>query len=140
MNTQGFINHPCEVPVDIEVCEASDQANISCASPFTGIRVRVAKAITPGSVVALGIHLQQPPFIASGEVCCCDELADGYEVAIQFHCPETAYAVRMIEQVCHIEQYRQRVAESEGRDLSEELAAQEWIARHAAAFPALLAG
>ena len=50
---------------------------------------------------------------------------------------ETAFAVRMIEQVCHIEQYRQQVSKKEGRELSRDGAALEWITQHAALFPEL---
>ena len=49
--------------------------------------------------------------------------------------PCTAYAVRMVEQVCHIESYRQRLSQERGRDISSEEAAQEWISHYAADFP-----
>ncbi|MCZ7563309.1 MAG: hypothetical protein M5U08_05410 [Burkholderiales bacterium] len=41
----------------------------------------------------------------------------------------------MVEQVCHIEEYRRAVARDEGRTLSTEEAAAEWIAEYAARFP-----
>jgi hypothetical protein len=41
----------------------------------------------------------------------------------------------MVEQVCHIETYRRTVAGTEGRELSAEQAALEWIAKFAASFP-----
>ena len=43
----------------------------------------------------------------------------------------------MIEQICHIEHYRKEVARVEGRELSTQEAASEWISRYASDFPAL---
>jgi hypothetical protein len=43
----------------------------------------------------------------------------------------------MIEQICHIEHYRQEVLRVEGRKLSSKEAASEWISKYARDFPAL---
>ncbi len=43
----------------------------------------------------------------------------------------------MVEQVCYIEDYRRFVLMHEGRELSQEDAASEWIAKYAAQFPAI---
>jgi hypothetical protein len=48
---------------------------------------------------------------------------------------DDAFLARMVEQVCHIEDYRKSVQRLEGRALSPEAAALEWIAHHAAQFP-----
>jgi len=42
--------------------------------------------------------------------------------------------------VCHIEDYRQSVSRIEGRQLSAEEAATEWIDRYARDFPSIAAG
>ena len=41
----------------------------------------------------------------------------------------------MVEQICHIEHYRIKVKENDGRDLNIEEAAQEWIEKYARDFP-----
>ena len=41
----------------------------------------------------------------------------------------------MVEQICHIEQYRREVLKKEGRRLSSEEAASEWIVKYASDFP-----
>jgi hypothetical protein len=41
----------------------------------------------------------------------------------------------MVDQLCHIEAYRKRVLAEQGRKLSSEAAAWEWVARYAAGFP-----
>jgi hypothetical protein len=41
----------------------------------------------------------------------------------------------MVEQVCHIKQYSKEILEKEGRKLSDEEAAVEWIEKYAKDFP-----
>ena len=48
---------------------------------------------------------------------------------------DRAFATRMVEQVQHIERYRQEVLRVEGRLLDDDSAALEWITRYAATFP-----
>ncbi|MEQ8937648.1 MAG: PilZ domain-containing protein, partial [Gammaproteobacteria bacterium] len=45
------------------------------------------------------------------------------------------FLLRMVEQLCHIEHYRNEIARVEGRELSSEQAAQEWISKYAESFP-----
>ena len=65
------------------------------------------------------------------------EKQHGYEIGLQFDDPEQLYQLRMIEQICHIEHYRQQVEQQEGRHLTSEQAAKEWIRRYAGDFPGL---
>ncbi len=48
-----------------------------------------------------------------------------------------AFATRMVEQIQHIEHYRQEVLLVEGRTLDGDSAALEWISRYAALFPSI---
>jgi len=43
--------------------------------------------------------------------------------------------VRMIEQICYIEHYRKEVLLNEGRRITSEQAALEWIEKYAQDFP-----
>jgi hypothetical protein len=43
----------------------------------------------------------------------------------------------MVEQVCHIENYKKEVYQTEGRLLTAEEAAVEWIHKYASQFPNL---
>jgi hypothetical protein len=45
-----------------------------------------------------------------------------------------AFRARMVEQICHIERYHRQQL-SDGRFVSEEEAAIEWIAKYAGQFP-----
>ena len=48
---------------------------------------------------------------------------------------EDAFRARMVEQLCHIEDYRRSVHRTEGRDIGIDEAAVEWIDKFAAEFP-----
>jgi len=61
----------------------------------------------------------------------------GFIIGMSFQNEGEAFRMRMLEQLCHIEDYRQRALETEGRDIDPQQAACEWIDRHAAAFPVL---
>ena len=77
----------------------------------------------------------RPPFETTARVAWC-RLRDGeYELGLSFIDPDDAFRARMVEQICHMEHYRRQVHETEGRSLTTEEAAREWIERNAARFP-----
>ena len=71
----------------------------------------------------------------TGNIVWCERSGDGYEIGIEFERSRDTYRMRMIEQICHIEHYRGEVERLEGRKLSSQDAASEWIARYAKDFP-----
>jgi len=76
-----------------------------------------------------------PPFEAEGVVAWCHQRGDGFVVGVSFDDVEVSYALRMVEQLCYIEQYRIEVMTQEGRHLDLEEAAREWIQKFAHSFP-----
>ena len=82
------------------------------------------------------------PFLESdntlvGNVVWCDRSSNGFEIGIEFEKSRDVFRLRMIEQICHIEHYRKEVLLQEGRELTTQEAAREWIAKYASDFPAL---
>jgi hypothetical protein len=59
----------------------------------------------------------------------------GYELGVTFLDAEDAFRARMVEQLCHIEDYRRSVMRTQGRELSLDEAATEWIEKFAEDFP-----
>jgi hypothetical protein len=55
-------------------------------------------------------------------------------VGVEFLNSHNEHQVRMVEQICHIEKYRQDVYAMEGRELDQMEAAVEWIDRYAETF------
>ena len=73
----------------------------------------------------------------TGNVVWCEKADEGYEIGIEFEKSRDTYRMRMIEQICHIEHYRKEVERLEGRKLSSQEAAREWITQYAEDFPEL---
>lgn len=84
-----------------------------------------------GALVKVRIAHVEPKFEGVGIVVWCDPAEGGYEVGIQFQEGRDAFAARMVAQICQIEAYRQKVLETEGRELSSNEAGQEWIVQNA---------
>lgn len=131
-----FIRHPADIPIEVAVNDPS-AAGICRATDLGqgGIAFRSERRLDPGAIVALRIALVRPPFSTTARVVWCRACESGYDLGVEFLDPDDAFRARMVEQVCHIEDYRRTVQRDEGRAMSAEEAAMEWIARHAAQFP-----
>lgn len=103
---------------------------------FGGLAFSSNATLEPGTLVTLRIPYLRPAFEAiSARVAWCDAEAGRYLVGVQFADAEMAFRMRMVEQVCHIESYRQHMQRHEDRQLTPEQAAEEWICRYASSFP-----
>ena len=87
--------------------------------------------------VRICIPLLQRDNYLVGNVVWCEKSGTSYEIGIEFEKSRDAFRIRMIEQICHIEHYRKQVERLEGRELSAQEAAGEWISKYAGDFPAL---
>lgn len=130
MEARQFIRHPVSLP--IEACHAPAEAY--CLG-VGGLAFRCASGADPGSFLHLRISSVTPEFEIDARVVWCRSREDCVELGVEFLTAEDAFRVRMVEQVCHIENYRQKMHELLGRTLSFEEAAAEWIGRYSAAFP-----
>jgi len=131
-----FIRHPADVPIEYSRRETIGEnkarlKNINQGGLCFNVRTR----IHAGTAVRNVISICQPPFNAKGEVVWCRRINDHYDVGIKFKGASTGFAVRMVEQICHIEQYKGDVLRREGRRLFGEEAAREWIRKYASDFP-----
>jgi len=131
-----FIRHPIDIPIEYSVGDSADSApphlqNISEG----GLCITTAQAVPAGSSIRIKITLRTPPFEAEGTVMWCQKKEDYYETGVKFDDDSVEYTVRMVEQVCHIEQYKNDALTNEGRLLSSEQAAKEWIKHNAENFP-----
>ena len=100
-----------------------------------GLSFHADQQIEPGNSVHIEIEVRPPPFTADGIVVWCHRENGGYQIGLQFNDSDVEYSLRMIEQLCYIEQYRNEILLKEGRHLSSEQAAEEWISQFAADFP-----
>ena len=131
---RNYIRHPTSIPIHVftgaqnsaEVMVNNLSAGGLCF--FTDIPVKV------GTVVDLTISHVTPDYQGAGIIVWRrSQQPDGFEVGVRFANDDEYFRVRMVEQVCQIEEYRQQLAEV-GRNLTSEEAAHEWIIRFAANF------
>lgn len=136
-----FIRHPADIPIEISANHASvSGAHHTSNLGLGGLAFHSERELDPGSVIALRIALVRPVFSVSARVVWCQASEDGFDLGVEFLDPDDAFRARMVEQVCHIEEYRLAIEREEGRVMSAEEAAMEWIAKHAAQFPSALDG
>lgn len=133
---RSFIRHPTDIPIEVitdpnEMMTDQPLSNVSLG----GLAVQADECPEVGTLVRVRVSLVKPPFEAAGRVVWCRPREKGYDVGIEFAEKGDAFRARMVEQVCHIEQYRREVLEREGRTLSGQEAAREWIVRYASSFP-----
>jgi hypothetical protein len=129
-----FIRHPADIPIEITATHGRLQ---SCSRNLGngGLALKVCQALEPGRIVELLIAIVRPAFKTQARVVWCRTRDAGFEVGVEFLASDALYRARMVEQVCHIESYRARIRESEGRELTADQAAIEWIAMYAGDFP-----
>lgn len=133
-----YLRHPSDVPIAYKLGELVDQHSDYLRNIGEGgICFASRLPVTPGARIHIEIPIAKPVFTADGVVVWCRRAANEgvFDVGVRFDGVETAYGVRMVEQVCQIEHYRQEILRQEGRQLSSEEAAVEWIGKYAARFP-----
>lgn len=137
-----FIRHPSRIPISYE---ASDLANTD-VSPRRdallnvsdgGVCFSASQPLAPGSPIRLQIPVFGQHFEIDGAVAWCRRQKGRFEIGVAFAREQDRFAVRMVEQLCYIEEYRTRVEREQGRTLTSEQAAAEWVERFAGEFPDL---
>lgn len=131
-----FLRHPSDVPIsyslrDVVLSQSDYLRNIGEGGLCFTSRIPIA----PGTSIHIEIPIAQPVFEADGVVVWCSSADRAFEVGVRFEGVDAEYGIRMVEQVCHIEHYRQQVLKREGRSLTSEEAALEWIQKYAERFP-----
>ncbi len=132
---RSYIRHPSSVPIlfsmESGIPSREHLHDVSAGGLCFEARIRME----PGTEIHLAIPMQRPPFEANAVVTWCHSIEQGYRIGVRFTDEVSLFSLRMVEQICHIEQYRRDILEQEGRRLSSEQAANEWIARYADKFP-----
>jgi len=133
-----FIRHPASIPVQIEELdrEISHSINTINNVSFGGVSCLCAGPLKKGSTVKMKVDCVNPDFEIAGKIVWCRAKNNLYEIGIEFIVSKDMFFhLRMIEQICHIEHYRNEILHNEGRELSNEGAAKEWIEKYADSFP-----
>ncbi len=145
-----YIRHPASIPIVVKPHTPSQKAPKPTAAEESAVNLALNNVsqgglafdsptnLQHGTIVDIEINIVEPTFEVQGIVQWCKAKAfkqGCYEVGVEFVDHEDLFRVRMIEQVCHIEQYRIEREKETGHPISGQKAALEWIAEHAAEFP-----
>jgi hypothetical protein len=132
-----FIHHPANIPINVSIDSNHVEGKTSPPSNngVGGLAFLSDQEINPGTRVKIRIPYFESEFITTGKVVWSRQYRHGAALGIEFLSAEDAFQLRMIEQICHIENYRHEVSQIEGRSLTSEEAANEWIKKHSADFP-----
>jgi len=133
-----YIRHPSSIPLEVNIADLPERQNEYLNNVSVGgLSFHSTKKLETGARVTIRIPLLRDFIQVSGEVVWCNKLGESYEVGVVFQDKEEAFRTRMVEQICHIEQYRSEVWQHEHRQLTSEQAAVEWIKKYAKTFPEL---
>lgn len=134
---RAYIRHPSEFPIELTPTQHDSapagkdrlldvsEGGLCCSSHC---------AYEPGERVRVRIPVGDPGFQADGRIAWCKPDGQRYRVGITFDDASLAFSARMVEQVCHIGRYHKHLVD-QGRNVSEEEAALEWIGKYAGHFP-----
>ena len=132
MKQKSLIYHPNLVPLNIRKVRERVEMRSSCMGELA---VHSQVYIPVGSQVLLSLYMGESTPSLYGRVIWLFGSDEEYLMGLTFDGADEAYKMRMVEQLCHIQAYRDAIARGEGRQLSDEEAAREWIGRYSAGFP-----
>ena len=138
-NARRFIRHPLSIPI---TCTKKSHKEIRTELlrdiSLGGLAFFAASKYIPGDRLQICYPVLGREKCLRGEVIWCDTGTTGtlsqFACGIRFNSGEMLFRARLVEQMCHIEAYRQ-AQEKLGRRLSGEEAAREWIPTNAHKFP-----
>lgn len=131
-----FIRHTADVPIEVRtVTEKPVLTQPGLNVSEGGISFWSDVDLPIGSAIEIRIPAVYPPFEAHARVVWHRQENGRFCIGAEFLDANAAFRARMVEQVCAIEEYRRQVFRDEGRRLTRDEAASEWIGRFAGRFP-----
>ena len=133
-----FIRHPADIPIEVTAGDQLVHAtrhihNVSLG----GLAFESDGELEPGIIVELRIPFVRPMFETKARVVWCSAREGGFELGVAFLDPEDAFRARMMEQVCHIENYKKVVYQAEGASADGRGGRDGMIGKYGSQFPDL---
>lgn len=133
---RSFIRHTAGVPLQVRTLDGASTPTRQSVNVSQGGLSFVSECEIPlGTTLQIRMPEVDPPFEAAARVVWMSPEEGNFCIGVAFLEPADAFRVRMVEQVCAIEQYRRQVRDGEGRELTAQEAAAEWIGKYAGRFP-----
>ena len=131
-----YIRHPATIPIFYDQIDiAAKRKDLLKDISLGGLCFQSKRSIEPGTVLLIQIPFATPLFQERAMVMWCRQTKTSYEIGVRFMAEESNFRMRMVEQVCYIQKYKEDMVELEGRELSSEEAALEWVRKYARDFP-----
>lgn len=124
------IRHIATIPVEIYTGRKRHQTQGSlCDISLGGLSFVFSLPLKKGMRVRVKIALVRPIFEGTAKVVWCTGQNSSYRVGIQFVNIKDTLRMRIVDQLCQIENYKDEVLQRQGRTLTSEEAAREWLGR-----------
>lgn len=140
-----YIRHPSDIPLQYALIDEPRHIVKSIHNvSLGGLSFSVVEDLKINSWLTINIPVNQDNFKVEAQVRWCrvqknpsldSSTSILFDVGVQFSDCLDAFSIRMVEQICHIEHYKKKVLIEEGRALSNDEAAAEWIEKYATEFP-----
>ncbi|MBL4775871.1 MAG: hypothetical protein JKY87_07470 [Mariprofundus sp.] len=124
-----IIRHPVDIPLEVKALAVAGCNQDNHAYGEFPMMIAV------GALLRVRIPSINANEALHGQVIWLARSAHGFIIGMSFQTEHEAFRMRMLEQLCYIEDYRQQALDNEGRSLDAQQAATEWIEQYAAAFP-----
>ncbi|MDQ6997871.1 MAG: hypothetical protein Q9M17_04080 [Mariprofundus sp.] len=133
-----IIRHPVDIPLEVKAVLAADDQADRKQAVCGQLSFHFPMMIAVGVLLSICIPSINAQEKLKGQVTSISQSGHGFMIAMSFQSETEAFRMRMLEQLCQIEDYRQHALDHEGRQLNQEQAALEWIDHYAATFPVLV--
>lgn len=129
------ITHPDSIPIDFKISDREKSSDHSLSDCRFVLVFSSGKSVQTESPIDVFITVREKTYTFPGVVTDFVKTGMTNSITTMFPRSDVEFKVRLVEQICHIENYRNILAEKEGRILSGHEAAAEWIALYAKFFP-----
>ena len=117
-----------DLPIDVSIDnEANPEKEFLNDISLGGLSFKSKVPIQENKIIEITMPLTYPVFQVIGRVRWCRKEGDYYVVGIKFVIPVNELTIEAVEEVCDIDEYKNEVYRKEGRILSSEDAAAEWL-------------
>jgi len=139
MNTElsrEYIRHHSKVPLEIAPHSTREQLNLQLNNiSLGGLSFTSPIEFHTNTLIKIKISSVKPIFKVDAVVQWCQSQNDHFELGVKFLDNDDVFRVRMVEQVCHISQYRLEAQAESGKRMSWNKASSEWIEKNGGDFP-----
>jgi hypothetical protein len=144
-DSREYIRHPSDIPIQYTLIDKPAHSTKSTHNvSLGGLSFSANEDLKINSWLTITIPVNNDEFEVEAQVRWCRDntnlslvtsYTDLFDVGVQFSDSLDAFSIRMVEQICHIEHYKKAVLKEQGRELSNDEAATEWIEKFAPEFP-----